>query len=90
MILSIVLLSLVLLFSGCRYAVRLDEFLGDTAMYVLMLGSGEEFSQQGETEAEGRRRHLRYRQLSRQQFIEDLDMVFLTDEPSKLTDKRMR
>jgi len=47
-------------------------------------------AQQGETTAEGHRRHLRNLQINQQQLIEDIDTVMLSDEPSKLSDKRIR
>jgi len=45
--------------------------------------------QEGETFAEGRRRHKRNLSINNEQMMEDLDSVFLFDEPSRLTDKRI-
>lgn len=46
-------------------------------------------SQPGETRAEGRRRHLRTLRINQQEMTQDVDKVLLTDQPSKLTDKRI-
>ncbi len=46
-------------------------------------------SQPGETAAEGHRRHLRNVRVNQQEMMQDVDMVLLTDEPSKLTDKKI-
>jgi hypothetical protein len=46
-------------------------------------------SQLGETRAEVIRRHDRTIQISCQEFMDDVDKVFLFDQPSKLTDKRI-
>ncbi len=45
---------------------------------------------QGETAAEGHRRHLRQAQITRQQLADDIDAVLLTDQPTKLSDQRVR
>ena len=47
------------------------------------------YEQMGETAAEGRRRHIRNSRLNQQQLMADLDMFWLLDKPSKLTDKRI-
>ncbi len=47
------------------------------------------YDQLGETTAEGHRRHKRVLRLNRQEMMADIDRVFLLDEPSKLTDKRI-
>jgi hypothetical protein len=47
------------------------------------------FNQLGETTAEGHRRHKRVLRVNRQEMMADIDRVFLLDEPSKLTDKRI-
>jgi len=46
-------------------------------------------SQPGETAAEGHRRHKRNLRIDRQEMMQDIDKVMLTDQPSKLTDKRI-
>ena len=45
--------------------------------------------QLGETEAEGRRRHLRNMRINQQELMEDIDRALLIDKPSKLSDKRI-
>jgi len=47
------------------------------------------FEQPGETVAEGHRRHLRNLRVEQQEMMEDIDRVMQTDQPSKLTDKRI-
>jgi len=56
---------------------------------VLWLSGCGPWDQPGETVAEGRRRHLRNARINRQEMARDIDKVFLLDEPSKLTDKRI-
>ena len=68
---------------------KADSFSRDVATDVVMLGSDGELAQLGETEAEGRRRHLRNRRINQQQLMEDIDRVMMFDKPSKLTDKRI-
>lgn len=50
---------------------------------------GCRFDQQGETVAEGHRRHLRVMRITQQQMMEDIDSTFFMDEPSGLTNKVM-
>ena len=45
--------------------------------------------QPGETTAEGHRRHLRTLSINQQQMMQDIDRVMLTDQPTKLNDKRI-
>ena len=45
---------------------------------------------QGETAAEGHRRHLRQAEITRQQLADDIDAVLLTDQPTRLSDIRVR
>ena len=87
--LSFVLCALVFWLGGCGYIMRADRFVGDAAADVLMAGSDGEFAQLGETEAEGRRRHLRNQRLNQQQLMADIDKVLLLDKPSKLTERRI-
>ena len=47
------------------------------------------FSQPGETAAEGHRRHQRVARINQQELMADIDTVLMTDQPSKLTDKRI-
>ena len=49
--------------------------------------SGE---QPGETLAEGHRRHIRNVRLDSQGFMKDIDTIFLTDEPSRLSERRFQ
>ena len=44
----------------------------------------------GETMAEGHRRHLRNVRVNQQELVQDIDAVLMTDEPSRLTDKRVK
>lgn len=88
-ILACFVCALVFWLSGCGYVAKVDSFLDEVAMDVLMLGSDGELAQLGETEAEGRRRHLRNLRINRQEMIQDIDRVLLFDKPSKLTDKRI-
>ena len=74
MILGVLLLGLVFSASGCGCAPALWNWGCD---------------QPGETKAEGRRRHERRARINRQQFMEDLDSFWLTDQPSRLTEKRL-
>ena len=46
-------------------------------------------TQLGETAAEGRRRHKRMAMINQQEMMADIDAVFMLDEPSRLTDKRI-
>jgi len=45
--------------------------------------------QAGETEAEGRRRHIRNARINQQEMMEDVDRALMYDEPSGLTDKKI-
>jgi len=56
---------------------------------VVFLPCGCRFNQPGETTAEGHRRHKRIIRVNQQEMMADIDRVFLLDEPSKLTDKRV-
>jgi len=57
---------------------------------LLLLPCGcSSYAQMGETEAEGRRRHIRNARVNRQQMMEDIDSVMLYDKPSKLSKKRI-
>jgi len=46
-------------------------------------------SQPGETSAEGHRRHKRMARINQQEMMADIDAVFMLDEPSRLTEKRI-
>ena len=58
------------------------------AMVFWLSGCGF-FEKSGETAAEGHRRHLRNLRVDNQSLMDDIDTVLLTDQPSKLTDKRI-
>ncbi|MHC4126486.1 MAG: hypothetical protein ACYSRR_08570 [Planctomycetota bacterium] len=49
----------------------------------------ESYAQPGETEDEGRRRHQRVKDLSKQQLMADLDRAGLVDKPSRATPLRV-
>ena len=74
--------------AGCGYVVKVGEFLDQKAADVATLGSTPEFySQMGETEAEGQRRHARNQRLNRQALMEDIDAFLLLDKPSRMTER---
>jgi len=54
---------------------------------LLPIGCGS--SQLGETAAESRRRHKRVMRINYREMLTDIERVYLLDQPSKLTDKRM-
>lgn len=56
---------------------------------VFLLSGCRSYAQPGETEAEGRRRHIRNARINRQEMMTDIDRIMLYDKPSKLTDKRI-
>jgi len=58
-------------------------------VFVLLPCGCSSYEQMGETAAEGRRRHQRNLRINQQQLMADLDMFWLLDKPSKLTDKRI-
>ncbi|MBW8000745.1 MAG: hypothetical protein FVQ80_01820 [Planctomycetes bacterium] len=72
--LVVCLFSLVLCLSGCN-----------TVAHVTKLG---DWSQPGITEAEGHRKQVRNIRLNQQNMMRDLDEVFHTNKPSKLTEMR--
>jgi len=59
-----------------------------TALFLLPIGCSS-YEQPGETAAEGRRRHQRVDRINQGELMADIDSFLLTDEPSKLTDKRI-
>ena len=90
MVLGIILCALVFLLSGCGYVVKADHFVDKLVVRVLTLGNEPEaMAQLGETEAEGRRRHLRARRINQRALMQDLDKLFLLDKPSKLTERKI-
>lgn len=59
-----------------------------TALFLLPIGCSS-YEQPGETAAEGKRRHLRNERINQGELMADIDKFFLTDQPSKLSDKRI-
>jgi len=57
-----------------------------TAMFFF---TGCYVNQPGETVAEGHRRHIRNVRIENQQMMADIDTMFLTDEPSRLSPHRI-
>ena len=89
-ILGIILCALVLSLSGCGHVVKVGKFVDETVVGILTLGSEPEmYEQPGETAAEGKRRHLRNERIDQGGLMADIDKFFLTDKPSKLSDKRI-
>ncbi|MHC4622400.1 MAG: hypothetical protein ACYS4W_00685 [Planctomycetota bacterium] len=90
-VLALVLCCSVCWTSGCGYVGRAGKSVVDFTATVLTLGetNPEAYAQMGETEAEGRRRHLRSQRINSQQLRADLDELFLLKDPSTLTDKRV-
>ncbi|MHC4396603.1 MAG: hypothetical protein ACYS1A_13200 [Planctomycetota bacterium] len=57
-------------------------------MLLVLVGCGP-YDQLGETTAEGHRRHKRVFRINRQEMMTDIDKVFLFDQPSKLTERKI-
>jgi hypothetical protein len=90
LLMALVLAIAACLLAGCGYVVKARDVTFEKIAYVWTLGSEEEaHAQLGETEAEGRRRHLRNSRINQHQLMADLDKIFLLDKPSKLTEKRI-
>jgi len=89
-ILSVTLCAYVFCVGGCGYVVKGGEYAVQTVADVVTMGSEPEaYAQLGETEAEGRRRHLRNQRINQQELLRDIDTILLLDRPSRLTDKRV-
>jgi len=58
-------------------------------LVLVFMPFGCSSSQPGETAAEGHRRHKRMARINQQEMMADIDAVFMLDEPSRLTDKRI-
>ena len=72
---------------GCGYIGKADDIVEQTAADVARIGPDSEVTaQMGETAAEGHRRHIRNHRLNRQMMMEDIDTLFMTDQPSKLSE----
>ena len=59
-------------------------------LLVMLLSGCNAIIGQGETAAEGNRRHLRMMQLNTWMFADDIDRALYLDRPSRLTDKHVR
>ncbi|MBN2183648.1 MAG: hypothetical protein JW715_17195 [Sedimentisphaerales bacterium] len=64
-------------------------FLAILLSILVFLPCGCTTAQLGETQAQGHRRHIRNLRINQRQMMEDIDMVFMTDQPSRLTDRRI-
>lgn len=91
MVLGIILCALVFSLSGCAgYAAKAVDGAANLTAAVLTLGSEPGANAQpGETEAEGRRRHMRNARINQQLLMRDIETVFLYDRPSRLSDRRI-
>ncbi len=58
-------------------------------LVLVFMPFGCSSSQLGETSAEGHRRHKRMARINQQEMMADIDAVFMLDEPSRLTEKRI-
>jgi hypothetical protein len=58
------------------------------SLAALLTGCGL-FDQPGKTADEVNREHVRMLQINQQQMMRDIDRTLGTDQPSKLTDKRL-
>ena len=58
-------------------------------LVLVFMPFGCSSSRPGETAAEGHRRHDRVARINKQEMMADIDVVFMLDEPSRLTDKRI-
>ena len=56
-------------------------------VFLMSLIYGCSFQQPGETVAEGHRRHMRNYRVNQQEMMDDVDTVFLFDQPSRLSEK---
>jgi len=56
---------------------------------LVLLPLGCSFNQLGETTAQGHRRHLRNYRINQGELMRDIDLVLMTDEPSKLGGMRI-
>jgi hypothetical protein len=59
------------------------------ALVFSLAGCSGYYAQPGETAAEGHRRHLRNLSVNHQNMMRDLDVFWLSDEPSKATIMRV-
>jgi hypothetical protein len=57
-----------------------------SAFFVVLCGCGRQL---GETKAEASKRHIRNERIRHDEMMADWDALWLTDKPSKLTDKRI-
>jgi len=89
-LLGVFLIAFVFCLGGCGYALKVDKFIDRTVANIWTLGSeSEAHAQLGETEAEGRRRHLRNERINQQELMHDIEYALLMDKPSRLTPKKV-
>lgn len=72
---------------GRQFGLRL--FAAVILCVLGMMLSGCSWRHPGETVSEVNRRHDRMLRLNSEMMLSDLDHVFMTDRPSRLTDKRI-
>ena len=88
--LTVLLVWLVFSVSGCGYVAKADDVTEQASADVMRAGPDKQATaQMGETIAEGHRRHIRNHRLNRRGMMEDLDALFLMDEPSRLTERQI-
>jgi hypothetical protein len=58
-------------------------------LFLVFIPFGCNFSQPGETVAEGSRRHQRTIRINQQEMMSDIDATLLLDRPSRLDDRRI-
>ena len=73
----------------------MSSYVGKVILVVILglfvvLPFGCSTTQFGETAAEGSRRHKRVQRINQSELMADIDMMLLLDQPSKLTDRRIR
>ena len=56
---------------------------------IVLMPLGCSFNRLGETTAQGHRRHLRNYRLNQGELMHDIDMVLMTEEPSRLGEMRI-
>jgi len=70
-----------------------DKFISVVMRIILCVAAfgifGCSTEQMGETAAEGHRRHLRTSRINRQALMEDIDVVFQMDRPTRLAEKKI-
>ena len=64
--------------------------LGLALCCICLWVSGCSTTQPGETAAEGQRRHFRNGRINQEELMQDIDRAVLADQPSKLTQMRVK